>query len=211
MIAVSDTGDGMPSDIAAKAFEPFFTTKEAGAGTGLGLSQVYGFIKQSGGHAKIYSEVGHGTTVKLYLPRLARPVNSNARREPQALQQRAGKEQILLVEDDHDVRKFTAEVLRDMGYQVLEAAHAAEALDILSKQASVAMLFTDVGLPGGMNGRALADEALKRRADLRVLYMTGYARNAIVHHGRLDDGVALITKPFTRFAVAEKVRELLDH
>ena len=98
-----------------------------------------------------------------------------------------------------------------MGYQVLEAAHAAEALDILSKQASVAMLFTDVGLPGGMNGRALADEALKRRADLRVLYMTGYARNAIVHHGRLDDGVALITKPFTRFAVAEKVRELLDH
>lgn len=211
MIAVSDTGHGMPSEVAAKAFDPFFTTKEAGAGTGLGLSQVYGFIKQSGGHAKIYSEVGYGTTVKLYLPRLARPVNSNALREPEALQQRAGKEQILLVEDDNDVRRFTAEVLRDMGYQVLEAAHAAEALDILSKQASVAMLFTDVGLPGGMNGRALADEALKRRADLRVLYMTGYARNAIVHHGRLDDGVALITKPFTRFSVAEKVRELLDH
>ena len=210
MIAVSDTGPGMPPEVAAKAFEPFFTTKEIGHGTGLGLSQVYGFVKQSGGHAKIYSEAGAGTTVKLYLPRYAgTPVLQPPPRSPvQPEGMERGK--ILLVEDDYDVCEFTATVLGELGYEVLTAHDAASALRVLGEQTGVDLLFTDIGLPGGMNGRQLADEALRRFPALRVLFTTGYTRNAVIHHDRLDPGVELIVKPFTQTGLAEKVKHVLE-
>ncbi len=207
MIAVSDTGVGMTKEVAAQAFDPFFTTKESGQGTGLGLSQVYGFIKQSGGHIKIYSEVGEGTTVKLYLPRLPRAV-VDMPREPDVLHEVPASGTVLVVEDDDDVRTFTAELLRDLGYRVLIACDAHEALALLEKE-HVDLLFTDVGLPDGVNGRQLADKATERWPSLKVLYTTGYARNAIVHHGRLDPGVEVILKPFTQAGLAKKVRRIL--
>jgi CheY-like chemotaxis protein len=210
MIAVADTGSGMTKEVVAKAFDPFFTTKELGHGTGLGLSQVYGFIKQSGGHAKIYSEPGAGTTVKLYLPRL---VGAHAAqvKPMQPLAAPAGDAQgtILLVEDDEDVRRFTVEVLRQLGYRVLSAGDAATALKALEENPDVDLLFTDIGLPGGMNGRQLADEALSRRPQLKLLFTTGYTRNAVIHHGRLDAGVALIHKPFSQSDLAAKVKQAL--
>lgn len=209
MIAVSDTGSGMTPEVAAKAFEPFFTTKEIGRGTGLGLSQVYGFIKQSGGHAKIYSEVGQGTTVKLYLPRLVGAAVAAPPPTAHGLHAGPGKEKILVVEDDDDVRQFTADVLGEMGYRVMTAVDAAGALRILAADSDVELLFTDIGLPGGVNGRQLADQAVARKPQLRVLYTTGYTRNAVIHHGRLDPGVNLITKPYTQHSLAAKVREVL--
>jgi CheY-like chemotaxis protein len=209
MIAVSDSGSGMSKEVAAKAFDPFFTTKEMGRGTGLGLSQVYGFIKQSGGHAKIYSEPGEGTTVKLYLPRLtAAPTAQNQPKAP-AAPVGTGKESILVVEDDDDVCKFTAEVLTELGYRVSTASSAASALRMLDENPEIDLLFTDIGLPGGVNGRQLADEALTRFPALRVLFSTGYTRNAIIHHGRLDPGVQLILKPFNQANLAEKVKQAL--
>jgi signal transduction histidine kinase len=208
-ISVSDTGTGMSQEVRDKAFEPFFTTKETGQGTGLGLSQVYGFIKQSGGHCAIYSEPGQGTTVRLYLPRhfgAMEPATSPV--SPRAGSGRG--EMILLVEDDADVRTFAADLLRELGYEVLDAETGAEALGLLEQNAEVQLLFTDVALPGGMTGRQLADEAVRRRPGLKVLYTTGYARNAIVHQGRLDPGVELIVKPFTSAALASRIRQLLD-
>ena len=210
MIAISDTGAGMTPDVIAKAFEPFFTTKDVGKGTGLGLSQVYGFIKQSGGHIKLYSEPGAGTTVKLYLPRLAAEVAADAQAETQVAQIDTGKETILVVEDEDEVRAFTAEMLRELGYRVLVARDAPAALRILDQEPRIDMLFTDVGLPAPMNGRQLADESRRRRPALKVLFTTGYARNAIIHHGRLDPGVHLLLKPFTQRDAAQKVRRLLD-
>jgi len=209
-IFVSDTGIGMTPDVASKAFDPFFTTKEIGQGTGLGLSQVYGFMKQSGGHAKIYSEIGAGTTVKLYLPR--HYASDHAAEAPSVAVAipRASGETILVVEDDPDVRSFTSEVLRELGYRVIDAADAATGLRLLDADREIKLLFTDVGLPGGMNGRQLADEARRRRAGLKVLFTSGYARNAIVHHGRLDPGVELIVKPFTYAALAARIRRALD-
>jgi PAS domain S-box-containing protein len=208
MIAVSDTGSGMTKEVAANAFEPFFTTKEIGRGTGLGLSQVYGFIKQSGGHAKIYSEPGEGTTVKLYLPRLSGTPIAQIRPKVPSAPKGTGKETILVVEDDDDVCQFTAEVLGELGYRVLTARDAASALRVLEEESDVDLLFTDIGLPGGVNGRELADEALRRSPALRVLFTTGYTRNAVIHHGRLDAGVNLITKPFTQASLAEKVNQI---
>jgi CheY-like chemotaxis protein len=208
-ISVSDTGTGMSQEVRDKAFEPFFTTKETGQGTGLGLSQVYGFIKQSGGHCAIYSEPGQGTTVRLYLPRhfgALEPATSPV--SPRAGSGRG--ETILLVEDDADVRTFAADLLRELGYEVLAAETGAEALGLLEQNPEVQLLFTDVALPGGMTGRQLADEAVRRRPGLKVLYTTGYARNAIVHQGRLDPGVELIVKPFTSAALASRIRQLLD-
>jgi len=208
MIAVSDSGLGMSPDVAARAFDPFFTTKEAGKGTGLGLSQVFGFIKQSGGHIKIYSELGQGTTVKLYLPRLNGTGADAA--DVAVLPHSPGQgESILVVEDHEDVRAFTAQILSALGYQVTAAADAAAALRLLEQLAGIDLLFTDVGLPG-MGGRALADEVLRRWPGTKVLYTTGYARNSIIHHGRLDPGVALITKPFTQASLAAKIRAVLD-
>jgi PAS domain S-box-containing protein len=211
MLALSDTGIGMSKETVAKAFDPFFTTKEIGQGTGLGLSQVYGFLKQSGGHAKIYSEPGEGSTVKLYLPRLAgAELKSSEEPKPAAAIASGGSETILLVEDDSDVRAFTTEMLGDAGYRVLAAPDGPAALRMLDETREVDLLFTDVGLPNDMNGRQLADEARRRRPRLRVLFTTGYARNAIVHHDRLDPGVDLIAKPYTQTALAAKVREVLN-
>jgi PAS domain S-box-containing protein len=209
-IFVSDTGIGMTADVVSKAFDPFFTTKEVGQGTGLGLSQVYGFMKQSGGHAKIYSEIGAGTTVKLYLPRHYASGSAVEIPPDAVVVPRASGETILVVEDDNDVRSFTSEVLRELGYHVVDAADGASGLRLLDAHREIKLLFTDVGLPGGMNGRQLADEAQRRRAGLKVLFTSGYARNAIVHHGRLDPGVELIVKPFTYAALAARIRRALD-
>jgi CheY-like chemotaxis protein len=210
MIAVSDTGTGMSAATMEHVFEPFFTTKEVGHGTGLGLSQVYGFIKQSSGHIKIYSELGQGTVVKLYLPRLhddEHPL-ADGELEPEAAPGGSG-ELILVVEDDDNVRTYSTETLRELGYRVLSAANGPAGLDILVRHPSIRLLFTDVGLPGGMTGRQLADQARKLRPDLLVLFTTGYARNAIVHGGILDPGTQLLPKPFTYVALAEKIRAVL--
>ena len=209
-IFVSDSGTGMSPEVLAKAFEPFFTTKGIGEGTGLGLSQVYGFIKQSGGHVKIYSEVGAGTTVKLYLPRHIDPAGAGSANPAAQAAPRGRGETVLVVEDDLDVRSFTTDMLRELGYTVLEATDGASALRLLDAHCEVVLMFTDVGLPGGMNGRQLADEALRRRSHLKVLFTSGYTRNAIIHHGRLDPGVELLSKPFTYAKLGARVRRLLD-
>jgi PAS domain S-box-containing protein len=227
MISVTDTGTGMSEAVITRVFEPFFTTKPVGQGTGLGLAQVYGFIKQSGGHASIYSEPDEGTTVRLYLPRVpcvratpngeegddtATPASGPP--EPPAATTPArikgAGQAILVVEDEPGVRRFSAEILSEAGYRVVTAASGAEAIMALDDHPDIQMLFTDVVLAGGMNGRELAEIALARRPALIVLYTTGYARNAIVHHGRLDDGVNFLGKPFTATALAEKVTLLFD-
>ncbi len=210
MIAVSDTGGGMTPEVLAKAFDPFFTTKEPGKGTGLGLSQVYGFVKQSGGHIKIYSEEGEGTTVKIYLPRAEAPVVETdvgqAGRGPLS----GDAHEIILVVDDEDaVRQVAVESLSELGYRVLEAATARAALDLLGARPEIVLMITDVVMPD-VNGRKLADQAAVLRPDLKVLYMTGYTRNAVVHNGVLDKGVHMIGKPFTLDELAAKVRGLLD-
>jgi CheY-like chemotaxis protein len=212
MLAVTDTGTGMPKDVVAQAFEPFFTTKPAGEGTGLGLSQVYGFLKQSGGHVKIYSELGEGTSIKMYLPRLViGPDQQDFTDDARVIVPRARRgETVLVVEDDDDVRGHSVDILRELGYRVISVPDGTAALRALQAHPGVRLLFTDVGLPGGMNGRQLADDARLHHPALKVLFTTGYARNAIVHHGRLDPGVDLVMKPFTYAGLAAKVREVLD-
>jgi PAS domain S-box-containing protein len=207
-IAVSDSGDGMPEEVMAHAFEPFFTTKPEGRGTGLGLAQVHGFVKQSGGHIKLYSEVGHGTTVKIYLPRYLPTDEPRPSAEHSKLEAGAARASVLLVEDDEDVRLYGAEALRALGYNVFEATEGQTALRILDENPEIALLFTDVGLPG-LNGRGLAEEARRRSPNLKVLYTTGYARNAIVHNGILDAGVDLLGKPFTTESLARKLEQML--
>ena len=210
MLAVTDNGFGMTPETVAKAFEPFFTTKDVGHGTGLGLSQVYGFVKQSGGHVKIYSEMGQGTSVNIYLPRLhSNDAVATAEAAPRIARGRED-ETILAVEDDSDVRAHTSGILRELGYRVLEASKGTDALEILQAHPEIDLLFTDVGLPGGMNGRQLATAARRLNRKLKVLFTTGYARDAIVHEGRLDPGVQLITKPFAYAALSGKVRDMLD-
>ncbi len=211
VISVSDTGKGMSKEMAARAFEPFFTTKEVGKGTGLGLSQVYGFVKQSGGYVHIYSEEGEGTTVKIYLPRLMGEETADEEESAKpALEHGRSEECLLVVEDDDDVRGYTVELLRELGYRVLEAHDGPSALRLLERQdAPVHLLFTDVVMPG-MSGRELAERARAIQPDLRILYTSGYTRDAIVHGGRLDPGVDLIVKPFTYQSLAQKVRDMLD-
>ena len=212
VLAVTDTGEGMPREVMARVFEPFFTTKEAGHGTGLGLSQVYGFTKQSGGHVKIYSEEGQGTTVKIYLPRLMSDaeVEEEESRAAAALEGTRRQEVVLAVEDDDDVRAYTVECLRELGYRVLAAHDGASALRMLEAHgAPVDLLFTDVVMPG-LSGKELADAAQRVQPDLRVLYTSGYTRNAIVHGGRLDAGVEMLPKPFTFPELAQAVRDALD-
>ncbi len=210
MIAVSDTGSGMDPLTLSRVFEPFFTTKDIGQGTGLGLSQVYGFIKQSNGHVKLYSEPGQGTAVKLYLPRLLSD-RSESPPKPADEQVPIGNgETILVVEDEPAVREHSVASLRELGYRVLAAGDGHAALRILARETGIAVLFTDVGLPGGMTGRQLAEAARAQRPDLKVLYTTGYARNAIVHGGVLDPGTELLPKPFSYAALATKIRAVLD-
>jgi CheY-like chemotaxis protein len=193
----------------AQAFEPFFTTKAVGKGTGLGLSQVYGFAKQSRGHVKIYTELGQGTTVKIYLPRLISAADEMLTEDLPSPEGVVG-ETILVVEDDDDVRTYSVEILRELGYRVVEAHDGLSALRLLERQPRVDLLFTDVVLPGGRTGAQVAAQARVLRPALKVLYTTGYARNAIIHNGRLDKGVHLITKPFSFSDLAAKVRDVLD-
>ena len=209
VICVTDTGEGMPPEVIERAFDPFFTTKPAGQGTGLGLSQVFGYVKQTGGHVKIYSEVAVGTTVKLYLPRHTGALDAVAPAARETLPRGAAHEHVLVVEDDAHVRTLAVEALHELGYTAMSAASPGEALELLGRAPAVALLFTDVVMPQ-MTGRQLADEALRRWPDLRVLYTTGYTRNAVVHNGMVDPGVAFLPKPYTFEALARKVRSVLD-
>jgi signal transduction histidine kinase/CheY-like chemotaxis protein len=208
MIAVSDSGEGIPANLLDKVFEPFFTTKEVGKGAGLGLSMVYGFVKQSNGHIKIYSEPGHGTTVKLYLPQAVGAADALAAEAGICAVER-GDESILIVEDDVLVREYVLTQISRLGYATFAASKAAEALAIIDGPERIDLLFTDVIMPGGMNGRQLASEARRRRPGLKVLYTSGYTENAIVHHGRLDAGVLLLTKPYLRSDLARMIRTAL--
>jgi signal transduction histidine kinase/CheY-like chemotaxis protein len=207
MLAVSDSGTGMPADIRDKAFEPFFTTKEIGQGSGLGLSMVYGFVKQSGGHIKIYSEPGHGTTIRLYLPPADGPVETAV---STAKAVAGGSEAILVVEDDPLVRNFVITQLQSLGYRTVAAADSHAAMAYIENGEPLDLLFTDVILPGGMTGRNLADEVKKHRPGLKVLFTSGYTDNSIVHHGRLDEGVLLLTKPYRKSQLAQMVRQALQ-
>jgi PAS domain S-box-containing protein len=205
MIAVSDTGCGIPAALLDKVFDPFFTTKEVGKGTGLGLSMVFGFVKQSGGHIKIYSEEGHGTTVKIYLPRSTGAGQGAADASPSA-EIEGGDETVLIVEDDALVRKHVVTLVASLGYRTLEAANAAEALAIIDSGTPIDLLFTDVIMPGSRNGRQLVDEALRHRPGLKTLFTSGYTENAVIHHGRLDPGVLLLAKPYRKPELARMIR-----
>jgi signal transduction histidine kinase/DNA-binding response OmpR family regulator len=207
LIAVSDTGTGMTPDVMSRAFEPFFTTKGEGQGTGLGLSQVYGFVKQSGGHVKIYSEPGEGTTVKIYLPRTKGVQEAAAPTADAPLE--GGHETILVVEDDEDVRQAVADMLKDLGYTVIEADDAEAALVVLHGDVAIDLLFSDVVMPGPIPTRELAHKARERRPEIKILFTSGYTQNAIVHNGRLDDGVFLLSKPYRKQDLARKLRSLL--
>jgi PAS domain S-box-containing protein len=209
MIAVSDTGEGMDEAVLARAFEPFYTTKAVGLGSGLGLSQVFGFVKQSGGHIKLYSERGRGTTVKIYLPRLVSDSEVEFATPAVKASTPAGYELILVVEDNDDVRRFTCEVLTHLGYRVLEADSAEPALRLIDQRDDISLLLTDVVLPG-MNGRLLAEEALRRRPGLKIVFTSGYTQNAIVHHGRLEPGVHFVGKPYKLDSLGRKLRDVLD-
>jgi signal transduction histidine kinase/CHASE3 domain sensor protein/CheY-like chemotaxis protein len=210
MVAVSDTGHGMTPEVAARVFEPFFTTKTEGRGTGLGLAMVFGFVKQSGGHVKVYSEPGLGTSVKIYLPRAIGGQVPNMQRSLVPAELPRGSATILLVEDEAAVREIAAAVLHGLGYRVLEAQDGDEALRVFGAHAAeVELLLTDVVLPGKVRGRELGERITAVRPDIKVLYMSGYTENSVVHHGRLDDGVQLLGKPFKREQLARKVADLL--
>jgi len=207
VFGVTDTGTGMGPDVAARAFDPFFSTKGDG-GTGLGLSMVYGFVKQSGGHVKIYSEPGHGTTVKLYLPRSVEGIAATYDRP--SGEDITGTETILLVEDEEPVRATVAALVGGLGYRVLEAADGVSALTILESEERIDLLFTDVIMPGPVSSRVLADKAKELRPSLKILFTSGYTENTIVHNGRLDPGVQLISKPYGRDQLAQKLRSVLE-
>jgi PAS domain S-box-containing protein len=207
MIAVSDTGTGIPATIRDKIFDPFFSTKGFGKGTGLGLSMVYGFVKQSSGHINVYSEEGHGTTVKLYLPRATAAEEISEATDASLIE--GGIETILVVEDDALVRRSVTTQIQSLGYQTIEAASAAEALVVVDRGDAFDLLFTDVVMPGSMNGRELADEVARRRPGMKVLFTSGYTEDAVFHHGRLDPGVLLLAKPYTKSEIARMIRHAL--
>jgi CheY-like chemotaxis protein len=210
MVAVSDTGHGMPPQVLSRVFEPFFTTKVDGKGTGLGLPMVFGFIKQSGGHISIYSEPGEGTTVRLYLPRAIGVGARIGQRSATPIELPRGSATVLVVEDEPAVREIAVAILGDLGYRVLEAADGESALRVFGANASsVDLLLTDVVLPGRVRGRELAERIRAMRPEVKILFMSGYTENSIVHHGRLDDGVQLLGKPFKREQLARKVAEVL--
>jgi CheY-like chemotaxis protein len=203
MIAVSDTGTGMPAEVRDNVFEPFFTTKETGKGTGLGLSMVYGFVKQSGGHIKVYSEEGHGTSIKLYLPAASGSADASI---PVVAPARGAGETILVVEDDALVRGFVIMQLHSLGYRTVAVADGRAALAYVDSGQPLDLLFTDVVMPGGMTGRQLAVEVTTRRPGTKLLYTSGYTENSIVHHGRLDRGVMLLSKPYRKSELSSMVR-----
>ncbi|MEG3175084.1 response regulator [Sphingomonas sp. RB3P16] len=210
-LCVTDTGTGIAPDIRDKVFEPFFTTKPLGAGTGLGLSMIYGFARQSGGQVRIDTELGEGTTVCIYLPRHHGAVHlDEARGEAGSLSRTDQDQTILVVDDEPTVRMLVADVLQELGYRVIEAADSVAGLSILESGMRVDLLISDVGLPGGMNGRQMADAARRKRPDLKVLFITGYAENAAVGNGLLEPGMAVITKPFAVDAFAARVREMVE-
>ncbi|KAK0332282.1 hypothetical protein LTR94_025511, partial [Friedmanniomyces endolithicus] len=207
MLAVTDTGSGMTPDIIEKVFEPFFSTKAEGKGSGLGLSMVYGFVKQSGGHIKIYSEPGHGTTIKLYLPRAMAAEDLEVAVDTGPIE--GGAETVLVVEDDEEVRATVIEMLGDLGYRVLRATDPDSALSVIESGINIDLLLTDVVMPGSMKSPEMARRARERLPDVAVLFTSGYTENAIVHGGRLDAGVELLGKPYTREQLARKVRHVL--
>jgi CheY-like chemotaxis protein len=208
-IAVSDTGSGMPPEVLEKVFEPFFTTKEVGKGSGLGLSMVYGFIKQSRGHVHIYSEIGQGTTVELCLPHSLVTVTQEEPADETPVLAK-GSERILVVEDDEDLRDVLTSILRDQGYEVVEAENGKQAINHLKDDEKFDLLFTDVILPGGINGVEIAEEARRMQPDVKVLLTSGYAENETVQSGKLDPGVTLVNKPYREKELLETVRKMLD-
>ncbi len=210
VLAVSDSGCGIDADKLDKVFEPFYTTKSKDKGTGLGLAMVYGFIKQSNGHVNIYSEPGQGTTVRLYLPVAMDNTPQLKANTQESINLQIGHETILVVEDDPMVREYVLTQLTALGYEVLSAADGKQAMDILQSEQTIDLLLTDVVLPEGLNGRKIAEHALRLRPSLRILYTSGYTENSIVHHGRLDKGVLLLSKPYKREELASKVRMALD-
>ena len=209
-LCVSDTGTGMTPEVARRAFDPFFTTKPIGMGTGLGLSMIYGFVQQSGGQARIYSEAGQGTMLCLYLPRHHGEAAGEYAEPELAGAPRAGQgETVLVVDDEPTVRMLVAEVLEDLGYTAIEAADGLAGLRVLRSDARIDLLVTDVGLPGGMNGRQVADAARALRPGLKVLFITGYAEAAVLGHGHLEPGMHVLTKPFAMEALASRIKELI--
>ncbi len=207
MVAVTDSGHGIPACILDHVFEPFFTTKEVGKGSGLGLSMVYGFVRQSNGHIKIDSEEGRGTTVRIYLPQAVGAAEPAEFARPSSVE--GGRETILVVEDDHLVRTFVVGQIQSLGYATLAAVNAAEALVVIDSPTEIDLLFTDMIMPGSMNGRQLADKALQRRSSLKILFTSGYSDEAIIHHGHLDAGVLLLAKPYRKSDLARMIRAAL--
>jgi len=211
VICVTDTGTGMPPDVIARAFDPFFTTKPTGQGTGLGLSMIYGFVRQSGGQARIYSEVGAGTTVRLYLPRYRGEAEETADEDATVTAPRADRgETVLIVDDEPSVRMLVTETLDELGYAVIEASDGASGLKLLQSDIRIDLLITDVGLPGGMNGRQMADAARQSRPALKVLFITGYAENAAIGNGQLEAGMHVLTKPFNLDRLASRIKTIID-
>jgi PAS domain S-box-containing protein len=208
-LCVTDTGTGMSAEVAARAFDPFFTTKPIGQGTGLGLSMIYGFVRQSGGQVRIYSELGQGTTLCLYLPRHLGPTDSVESSERAAPSHDGDGEVVLVIDDEPMVRMILVTVLEEAGYRVLECSEGASGLKVLSSDTEINLLITDVGLPGGLNGRQVADAARIKRPDLKVLFITGYAENAVVGNGHLEAGMEVLTKPFTMTSLSSKVSQIL--
>jgi CheY-like chemotaxis protein len=209
-LCVSDTGTGMTPDVIAKAFDPFFTTKPMGEGTGLGLSMIYGFAKQSGGSVAIYSEVNEGSMVCIYLPRhLGDADDSDIEPSVEEAPRAEVGETVLVIDDEVVIRMLVAEVLTDLGYTAIEAGDGATGLKVINSDARIDLLVTDVGLPGGLNGRQVADAARKVRPDMKVLFITGYAENAVLSHGHLEPGMHVLTKPFEMDELATRVRDLI--
>ena len=211
-ICVTDNGTGMPPEVVARAFDPFYTTKPVGKGTGLGLSMIYGFARQSGGHVRIYSEVGRGTTVKIYLPRHAggKPTQVDGAEAPRELPRAEAGETVLVVDDEPTVRMLVGDTLAELGYQAIEAADATSGLKVLESDVKIDLLISDIGLPGGMNGKQMADKARLRRPDLKILFITGYAENAAVANGHLEPGMQVMSKPFPMDKLAARIRSIIE-
>ncbi len=209
-ICVTDSGTGIPKDIVERVFDPFFTTKPIGQGTGLGLSMIHGFMRQSGGQVRVYTEDGHGTTMCLYLPRHAGVIDDEAAGDMASIYKAGAGETVLVIDNEPIVRMLIVEVLEDAGYTALQAEDGPSGLKILEAASQIALLITDVGLPGGMNGRQVADAARNSRPDLKVLFVTGFAENAAVGNGHLDPGMEVITKPFVMADLANKITEMIE-